>query len=155
MHAAVMRSAERADVVIMAAAVADYTPAHPSVHKIAKGGERLALDLERTRDILADLGRLPPRRGSGRPILVGFAAETANVLEHAREKRTRKGADLIVANDVSRSDAGFEVTTNAVTVIGPDGEREVPLQSKERVAAIVLDSVEQIIREREPVPTRA
>jgi phosphopantothenoylcysteine decarboxylase/phosphopantothenate--cysteine ligase len=155
MHAAVMRAAARADVVIMAAAVADYAPATPSSQKVAKTEAPLTLELERTRDILGDLGRLPSRRESGVPVLVGFAAETGNVLQNARDKRTRKGVDLIVANDVSRPDAGFEVETNAVTIIGPDGEQEVALQSKQRVAAVILDSVDQLIRDRAGIPTRA
>lgn len=155
MHAAVMRVAGRADVVIMAAAVADYTPGNASARKVRKTDAALTLELEPTRDILADLGRLPSRRDSGVPVLVGFAAETGEALTNAREKRVRKGIDLIVVNDVSQPDAGFEVPTNAVTIIGADGERAVPLQSKERVAAIILDSVDQIIRERAAAPARA
>jgi phosphopantothenoylcysteine decarboxylase / phosphopantothenate---cysteine ligase len=155
MHAAVIRTAARADVVIMAAAVADYTPADPASHKVAKTDGPMTLTLQRTPDILADLARLPSRMSSGVPMLVGFAAETGDADARAREKRVRKGIDLIVANDVSRADAGFEVATNAVTLIGAEGERTVPLQSKERVAAAILDRVEQLIRARLAAPVRA
>ena len=152
MHAAVMRAATRADVVIMAAAVADYTPADPSSRKVAKTDGPMALTLRRTPDILADLARLPSRLSSGVPMLVGFAAETGDADARAREKRARKGIDLIVANDVSRPDAGFEVATNAVTLIDAEGECAVPVQSKERVAATILDRVEQLIHARSAAP---
>jgi phosphopantothenoylcysteine decarboxylase/phosphopantothenate--cysteine ligase len=155
MHAAVMAAAERADVVIMAAAVADFTPAAPASQKVAKGEAPLTLTLERTRDILAELGQMPSRRASGRPLLVGFAAETGNAAAKARDKRSRKGIDLIVANDISQPDAGFEVETNAVTIIGADGEREVPVQGKDRIAAAILDHIEQLLRARAATPVRA
>jgi phosphopantothenoylcysteine decarboxylase/phosphopantothenate--cysteine ligase len=155
MHAAVMESSGRADIIVMAAAVADYTPATPSSDKIAKTNAPLALRLERTPDILAELGRLPSRQATGLPILVGFAAETGDVVAKAREKRTRKAIDLIVANDVSRPDAGFDVGTNAVTIIGPTGETELPVQAKEAAAAAILDRVEQLIQTRAAAPLRA
>ncbi len=154
MHAAVLQSAIRADVVVMAAAVADYTPAAPAGEKVAKTDGPLTLRLERTPDILADLGKMTSR-ATGVPLLVGFAAETGNATAKAREKRTRKGIDLIVANDVSRADAGFDVPTNAVTIIGSDEEQDVPVQSKERVAAAILDRVERLIRSRAATPARA
>ena len=154
MHAAVMASAGDADVVIMAAAVADYTPADPAADKIAKSTAPLTLTLTRTADILADLGALRVRLGSSRPVLVGFAAETDNVIAKARDKRARKQVDLIVANDVSQPDRGFDVETNAVTIIGED-EQHLPLQSKDRVAAVILDRVEELLRAHPPVPARA
>jgi phosphopantothenoylcysteine decarboxylase / phosphopantothenate---cysteine ligase len=144
MHAAVMARAADQEVVVMAAAVADYTPADPAGQKVKKVDAPLTITLNRTRDILGDLGRLTSR-ASGRPILVGFAAETQNVVEHARGKLQRKAADLVVANDVSRSDAGFEVETNAVTLVSMDGVEEIPLQSKAAVAARILDRVEQLV----------
>jgi len=143
MHAAVMAVAERSDVVIMAAAVADYRPAERRGQKIAKAEGPLVVTLERTPDILADLGRLPGRAARGAPLLVGFAAETTDVAARARAKRETKGIDLIVANDVGAPDRGFEVETNAVTLIDAEGEQEVPLQSKAGVAAVVLDRVER------------
>jgi phosphopantothenoylcysteine decarboxylase/phosphopantothenate--cysteine ligase len=151
MHAAVVGSAADADVVVMAAAVADYTPADMASQKIAKSTAPLTLTLARTPDILADLGALRARLGSGRPVLVGFAAETDNVIAKARDKRARKQIDLIVANDVSQSDRGFDVETNAVTIIGED-EQHVPLQSKDRVAAVILDRVEALLRAQPSIP---
>jgi phosphopantothenoylcysteine decarboxylase/phosphopantothenate--cysteine ligase len=154
MHAAVMRAAEHADVVVMAAAVADYTPTAASVGKIAKADEPLTVKLEPTRDILADLGQASARRTTPL-VLVGFAAETGDVLARAREKRARKGADLIVANDVSQPGSGFDVETNAVTIIGADGDQVLPQQSKTRVAEAILDRIEQLLRLRATTPTRA
>lgn len=151
MHAAVMTRAAAQDVVIMAAAVADYTPAEPAAQKIAKQPGPLALTLVRTPDILADLGRLPDRR-AGRPLLVGFAAETHDVLARAREKLHRKGVDLIVANDVSQPGAGFEAEANAVTLVAGDGEEHVPLQSKAAVAARILDRVERLLQLAQATP---
>jgi phosphopantothenoylcysteine decarboxylase/phosphopantothenate--cysteine ligase len=155
MQAAVTRLASTADVVVMAAAVADYTPVQPSPEKIAKTNAPMSLTLERTRDILAELGRLPSRAKNGTPLLVGFAAETRDAVTRAREKRARKNADLIVANDVSRKDAGFDVETNAVTLVGVDGEDTLPLQSKASVAAAILDRVERLIGQRAHASARA
>ena len=146
LHAAVMQAAEGADVVIMAAAVADYTPSSPAAGKIAKGDGPMTLTMHRTADVLADLGRLPSRVEGRGPVLVGFAAETSNLLAKASAKRERKGADLIVANDVSREDSGFDVDANAVTIISALGTVEVPRQSKARVAAAILDQVSSLLR---------
>jgi phosphopantothenoylcysteine decarboxylase/phosphopantothenate--cysteine ligase len=143
----VLRAAEHADVVIMAAAVADYTPAEPVAEKIAKTDAPMTLTLQRTPDILADLGRRSTRRPTPL-VLVGFAAETGDLLRKAREKRARKNVDLIVANDVTTPGAGFEVETNAVTIIGADQEQTLPLQSKARVAEAILDRVEQLLKTR-------
>ena len=151
MHAAVMHEATRADVVIMAAAVADYAPSLTAAQKVPKSDAPLTLALQRTPDILAELGRLPSRSSTGVPMLVGFAAETADAAARARQKRQRKGIDLIVANDVSRRDAGFDVETNAVTLIDADTETAVPLRSKPEVARAVLDRVEQLLRARASV----
>jgi phosphopantothenoylcysteine decarboxylase/phosphopantothenate--cysteine ligase len=144
MHAAVMARAADQDVVVMSAAVADYTPAEPASQKIAKADGPLTITLNRTRDILADLGRLPSRH-NGRPLLVGFAAETHDVVAHARGKLERKGADLVVANDISRHDAGFEVDTNAVTLVSADAAEPIPLQSKAAVAGRILDAIERLL----------
>jgi phosphopantothenoylcysteine decarboxylase/phosphopantothenate--cysteine ligase len=146
MHEAVMRAAAAADVVVMAAAVADYTPAQPARGKLAKGDGPLTLTLERTKDILADLGSMRAGMGTGRPLLVGFAAETEDVEARARDKKARKHIDLIVANDVSQPDRGFDAPTNAVTLIGAGPDEHVPLQSKERIAAVILDRVETLLR---------
>ena len=148
MHKAVLSAAVTADVVIMAAAVADYTPTAPADRKVPKTTGPLTLTLQRTPDILADLSRLPSRLSSGRPMLVGFAAETGDPVIRARDKRVQKDIELMVANDVSRPDAGFEVATNAVTLIDAEGERVVPVQSKTNVAETILDRVERLLSER-------
>jgi phosphopantothenoylcysteine decarboxylase/phosphopantothenate--cysteine ligase len=146
MHDAVMARAGDMQVVVMAAAVADYAPDR-APHKMQKGSDTLTLVLHRTPDILGDLGLR--RRASGRgPVLVGFAAETQDVVTRATEKREKKHADLIVANDVARIDSGFDVDSNAVTIVGADGAQSLPLQSKARVAAEILDRVERLLESR-------
>ena len=144
MHAAVMERVTGRDVVVMSAAVADYTPAAPSEQKVKKTDGPVTITLNRTKDILGDLGKLPSRQ-QNRPVLVGFAAETTDVVAYAQRKLQQKGADLIVANDVSRSDAGFDVDTNAVTLVSSNGVEDLPLQSKNAVAAKILDRVEQLL----------
>lgn len=140
MHTAVMRAYDDADVVVMAAAVADYTPERVASQKIAKQEGGLDLPLVRTVDILAALGA---RRGAGsHPVLVGFAAETEQVLAHARAKLERKRVDLIVANDVARPDAGFEVSTNAGWLVSAQNVVEWPMTSKDAMAARLLDAIE-------------
>jgi phosphopantothenoylcysteine decarboxylase/phosphopantothenate--cysteine ligase len=146
MHRAVIDRADRMDVVVMAAAVADYRPSEQAVQKVPKGEETVTLVLRKTPDILAELGRRRLASGRG-PVLVGFAAETEDVVAHAAAKREAKHVDLIVANDVSRTDAGFAVDTNEVTLVGPEGAEVVPLQSKSRVAAAILDRVERLLVE--------
>jgi phosphopantothenoylcysteine decarboxylase/phosphopantothenate--cysteine ligase len=153
MHAAVMHAAEHADVVIMAAAVADYSPVAAAPEKIAKSSEPLTLTLQRTPDILADLGVASARRASPL-VLVGFAAETGDLLAKARDKRVRKNVDLMVANDVTAPGAGFDVETNAVTIIGPDRDETLPVQSKARVAEAILDRVEQLLKTRSAASAR-
>lgn len=144
MHAAVMERVDGQDAVVMSAAVADYTPAAPSGQKVKKDDGPVTITLNRTRDILGDLGRLPSRT-RGVPVLVGFAAETADVVAYATAKLQKKGADLIVANDVSRSDAGFDVETNAVTLVSAAGVEEIPLQAKSVIAGRILDRLEQFL----------
>jgi phosphopantothenoylcysteine decarboxylase/phosphopantothenate--cysteine ligase len=153
MHRAVMERAPRMDVVVMAAAVADYEPASTAPQKVPKGADTLTLVLRRTPDILADLGARRLESGEG-PVLVGFAAETEDVVARARAKREAKHADLIVANDVSRGDAGFDVETNAVTIVGAEGADTLPLQSKAGVAAGILDRVERLLTLRGRRPTQ-
>ena len=144
MHHAVMTRAGDMQVVVMAAAVADYAPAERAGQKVPKEGETLTLVLKRTPDILGDLGQRRLASGAG-PVLVGFAAETQNVVAHATAKRERKHADLIVANDVSRSDIGFDVDLNEVTIVGADGVEALPLQSKSQVAVQILNRVEALL----------
>jgi len=143
MRNAVVPRAALADVVIMAAAVADYAPTGASGQKIHKDSDTLTLSLVRTPDILAELGR--QRAGAERPLLVGFAAETTDVVNSARRKQREKGVDLVVANDVSRTDAGFEVDTNEVTLISADGEETLPLQPKSAIAAQVVRRIERLL----------
>jgi phosphopantothenoylcysteine decarboxylase/phosphopantothenate--cysteine ligase len=144
MHRAVLEKADSADVVIMAAAVADYTPEKRADQKIHKTGSDMTIVLKRTADILGDLGTRRLTSGRG-PLLIGFAAETDDLVGRATEKLRQKHVDLIVANDVSRSDAGFDVDTNAVTIIGNAGPEIVPLQSKHGVAAEVLNRIEGLL----------
>ena len=137
---AVMAQAPEADVIIMAAAVADYTlNGGASDQKISKEKSELALTLTRTTDILAELGEWRAERS--RPLLVGFAAETKDVVERAAAKLLRKRIDLVVANDVSRKDAGFDVDSNAAVLVEAEGRTELALQSKREIAALILDRV--------------
>jgi phosphopantothenoylcysteine decarboxylase / phosphopantothenate---cysteine ligase len=144
MYAAVMERANGHDAIVMSAAVADYTPAAPASQKVKKADGPLTITLNRTRDILGELGKLPSRK-QGLPVLVGFAAETNEVVAYAKSKLKDKAADLIVANDVSRADAGFDVDTNAVTLVTAAGAEELPVQAKAAVAATILDRIEQFL----------
>ncbi len=143
MRDAVVPRAKDADVVIMAAAVADYAPAAAPQQKIHKDSDTLTLSLVRTPDILVELGA--QRAAGERPLLVGFAAETTDVVARARRKQREKKVDLVVANDVSRTDAGFEVDTNEVTLVSADGEETLPLQSKSAIAAQVMQRIEKLL----------
>jgi phosphopantothenoylcysteine decarboxylase / phosphopantothenate---cysteine ligase len=140
MREAVLGLVPDADVVIKAAAVADFRPAGPQTVKIKKDAGPPTVELTANPDILAELGA---SRGDGaRPLLVGFAAETNDVEAYGRAKLESKGADLLVVNDVAGSDAGFEVDTNRVVILARDGGRlEVPLASKREVAERILDEV--------------
>ena len=136
------RAAE-ADVVVMAAAVADYRPAEALAAKRPKDTATWTLELEPTIDVLSELGE---RRREGQ-LLVGFAAETGEPgLERAREKLARKGADLFVLNDVSRPDIGFDASDNEVTLLAASGERTIAKAPKEEIAAAILDEVETLIQ---------
>jgi phosphopantothenoylcysteine decarboxylase/phosphopantothenate--cysteine ligase len=146
MRAAVWAELPRASVVVMAAAVADFRPAEPVAGKIKKedlpAGAGLELRLVQNPDILAEISR-----ERGKRIVVGFAAESRDVIANARRKLARKGCDLLVANDVSRSDAGFEADRNAVALVAPDGEvEELPLLDKREVAARIWDRIEKLRR---------
>ena len=144
MAGAMNQHATGVDAVVMAAAVADYTPQTGAAgEKIAKQDGPLAMTLVRTPDILADLGRA--RGNSPTPILVGFAAETGDPRPRARQKLASKRIDLIVANDVSRDDAGFDTDTNAAYFISAEGETEMPLQLKTELAGRILDRLEQML----------
>jgi phosphopantothenoylcysteine decarboxylase/phosphopantothenate--cysteine ligase len=129
MHAAVLEAITGADVFVAAAAVADFRPAAPAARKIKKRDAALTLALEPTPDILADVARRQPR-----PFLVGFAAETDNLLDYARDKLERKGLDLIVANQVGEPGVGFEADDNAVTVLWPGGQLDLARAPKRVLA---------------------
>src|SRR5919106_6337003 len=127
-----------ADIVVMAAAVADYRPSEPVAGKRTKEGEPWSVTLEPTPDVLAELGR---RRRDGQ-ILVGFAADAGEGgLERAREKLANKKGNLFVYNDVSRSDIGFESDLNELVLISARGERRVGRRSKEACAVVILDEI--------------
>lgn len=143
MLAAVLQECQTADALVMAAAVADFRPAQVATQKIKKEGGTPALALTPNPDILAEVAQ--QRRSSSYPrMVVGFAAETQNLLHNAQSKLERKALDLIVANDVSARDAGFAVDTNRVTLLYADGTQEVlPLQSKTAVAERVVTELIQ------------
>lgn len=142
MHRAVLNNLDRATVVVMAAAVADYRPATPYPNKLKRGAGSLTVELEPTADILADVARRKADR-----LLVGFAAETEQVAEHARRKLKEKAADLIVANDVTAPGAGFDHNTNIVTIFGGEGrEKSLPKLTKIEVAHRILDEVAELRR---------
>ena len=137
MHRACTAEAPGADVVVMAAAVADFRPRRPAERKLKKDEGVLSVEFEPTADVLACLGAAKP---DGQ-VLVGFAAETDDVEPNAKAKLAKKNLDMIVANDVSRPGAGFEHETNEVVVLRADGHRRrLPLCSKGEVARIVLDN---------------
>lgn len=147
MHRAVLAGLDRATVVIMAAAVADYRPVMPSLNKLKRGAARLNIEFEPTVDILADVSRR-----KGEQFLIGFAAETEQLAEHARRKLKEKSADLIVANDVTAPGAGFDHDTNVVTIFRSDGrEQSLPKLTKIQVAHRILDEVAELRRYRHHV----
>jgi phosphopantothenoylcysteine decarboxylase/phosphopantothenate--cysteine ligase len=145
MQAAVLEACQSADVLIMVAAVADFRPIISARQKLKKDEGVPAIELERNPDILDAVRR--QKVDTGRPqIIVGFAAETENLLENAREKMQRKRLDMIVANDVSAEDAGFGVDTNRVTLLDARGGREpLPLLTKEEVATRVIARVVELL----------
>jgi phosphopantothenoylcysteine decarboxylase/phosphopantothenate--cysteine ligase len=141
MKAAVLTELERASIVVMAAAVADYRPVRAEGQKIKKGPDGLVLELERTEDILAEICR-----DKGNRIVVGFAAETEDVVANARKKLEQKRADMIVANDVSRPDAGFDVETNRITLVTSEDSASLPLMTKREAADRILHSALKLRR---------
>jgi phosphopantothenoylcysteine decarboxylase/phosphopantothenate--cysteine ligase len=142
---AVLTASAHADILVMAAAVADFRPAQAATHKIKKEGGVPTISLAANPDIL--LAVAEQRREVGRPIVtVGFAAETDNLLEHAQSKLERKALTFIVANDVSAADAGFAVDTNRVMLLGVDGWSEsLPLMSKQEVAEQIIQRIVRVL----------
>jgi phosphopantothenoylcysteine decarboxylase/phosphopantothenate--cysteine ligase len=145
LRAAVLARCDEATLVVMAAAVADERPAAPAAQKLKKTGTPRALTLQPTEDVLAELGARAYT--NARPILVGFAAETEHVLEHAAQKLERKRCDLIVANDVSQADAGFATDTNRVLLLRRGAPPEpLPLLDKRQVAGRILAAAKGLPR---------
>jgi phosphopantothenoylcysteine decarboxylase/phosphopantothenate--cysteine ligase len=143
LHRAVVAVAPACDVVVMAAAVADFTPVDVAPDKLKKRDGVPVVELTPTVDVLAALGEVKPPG----QVLVGFAAETADVVANAREKLERKHADLLVANDVSAPGVGFEHDTNEVLIIGHEGDQHhVPFAHKRDVARAVLDRVTAVLQ---------
>jgi phosphopantothenoylcysteine decarboxylase/phosphopantothenate--cysteine ligase len=141
MKDAVLKYSEGADALIMAAAVADFRPVHAEAQKIKKGGGIPEIKLEPTEDILKLVAKQKTKSGYPR-LTVGFAAESQDLIENAREKLASKSLDLIVANDITRSDAGFEVDTNAITLIDKKGRAQsLPTLTKTEVAEKIMDFV--------------
>ncbi len=143
MQEAVLKEFPDSDLVIKAAAVADYRSKDVAANKIKKNDEELVLVLEKNPDILLELGR----RKTEHQVLVGFAAETQNLLEYAKAKLTKKNLDFIVANDVTEKGAGFNTDTNLIKLLFRDGKVEsLPLQSKQQLAKIILDRAQGLLK---------
>jgi phosphopantothenoylcysteine decarboxylase/phosphopantothenate--cysteine ligase len=139
---AVLENLPGADALLMAAAGADFRPENVADHKIKKGDESLVLTLVRATDILLEVSRQKDKPKA----VIGFAAESQDLIANAEKKLKAKGMDLIVANDISAPDAGFEVDTNRVTLLHPDGSKqELPLSSKAEVAAVVIEKLVEIL----------
>jgi phosphopantothenoylcysteine decarboxylase/phosphopantothenate--cysteine ligase len=142
MRETVLTQMEGCSVVIKAAAVSDFRPREISQRKIKKGDSRTFLELEKTKDILKEIGEMKEDR-----VLVGFAAETEDLLANARKKLTEKNLDFIVVNDVTRPGAGFGSDTNQVKILYSSGQaRDLPLMSKEEVSQNILDEVVKLLR---------
>jgi phosphopantothenoylcysteine decarboxylase/phosphopantothenate--cysteine ligase len=145
MQDAVLTRAPKSDVIVMAAAVADFRPKEPPTRKLKKHEGIPEIVLEPTHDFLVDLGR----DKSKSQVLVGFAAETDHLVEHATEKLRAKRLDLIVGNDISQPDAGFEVDTNRAVILDGSGEiARLPLLAKSDLAGVILDRVAHLLQEK-------
>ena len=127
-------------IAIFAAAVADYTPSKIAEQKIKKAENEITLILKKTKDILGSARDIMGFKGT----LVGFAAETENLLENARAKCLKKRCDLIIANDISRSDIGFDSSENEVTLVYPDNSKTLPQESKEHLAFHLIEIIEDL-----------
>ena len=136
MYEAVTEAAKESDIIVKAAAVADYRPASVSDEKIKKSDGEMSIALERTKDIIGTLGAM-----ENKPFLCGFSMETQNVLENSRKKLEKKNLDMVIANNLKVDGAGFGTDTNVVTLIRKHSEQELPLQSKEMVSHAILDVI--------------
>ncbi|MFY9557046.1 MAG: bifunctional phosphopantothenoylcysteine decarboxylase/phosphopantothenate--cysteine ligase CoaBC [Blastocatellia bacterium] len=146
MSQAVKDALDDSTIVVMAAAVADYRPGSANQQKIKKNGTALVLELEPTEDILTAVAR-----ASGSRVVIGFAAETENVIANAKKKLVEKGADLIVANDVSAYDSGFDVDTNRIALVSSEGVVEWPVMPKLEAASRIIDAAMKV-RSSRPMP---
>ena len=143
MREAVLADFDDADIIIKAAAVADYRPKTVAANKIKKTDDDFVIELERNPDILKELGGLKKPN----QVLVGFAAETQNLLQYAQSKLEKKNLDLIVANDVSKPGAGFQGDTNIIKILSRDGSiEELPLMTKRELSAIIMDRAERKLK---------
>src|SRR5690606_40744006 len=136
MLAAVEQQVAGADIFVATAAVADYRPVQQAAQKIKKSTDTLSLELVKNPDIVATVARR-----ADKPFTVGFAAETQDVAQYAAAKLKAKGLDLIVANDVSRSDIGFNADDNAVTLLWPDGREDLEKMPKDRLAGVLAERI--------------
>jgi phosphopantothenoylcysteine decarboxylase/phosphopantothenate--cysteine ligase len=144
MRKAVLTHMEGCSVVIKAAAVSDYRPKETSQKKLKKADFHTSLELEKTKDILKEIGERKEDR-----ILIGFAAETEDLVANARKKMTEKKLDFIVVNDVTQPDAGFGSDTNQVKILYSSGEiKDLPLMSKEEVSQFIMDDVIKILKQK-------
>jgi len=149
MRDAVMEHYKHCTIIIKAAAVADFKCSIESCHKIKKKGDDAVMTLELTKnpDIIGELGMIKEHR-----ILIGFAAETENIIDHAAAKLKKKNLDLIIANDVAKDGIGFGSDNNEVTIIETTGRaKQVPILAKEEIASIILDSVKKIMKKRKRI----
>lgn len=144
MYQQCMQLVEKQDIIIMSAAVADYTPAHVAPEKIKKDNAQLSVELVKTKDILASVGKIK----SDRQLLIGFALETENEVENAKKKLHNKNADLIVLNSLRTKGAGFRTATNQVTIFSKDGrEFASELKSKQEIAEEIIQTARKYIHE--------
>jgi phosphopantothenoylcysteine decarboxylase/phosphopantothenate--cysteine ligase len=141
MHEAVMRELPNATIFIGAAAVADYRPSNAANAKIKKDvKETMTLELTKTPDILSEVAK---KRSNGL-LVIGFAAETNDVVSYARSKMEKKGLDMVVANDITKEGAGFNTDTNIATIISKNSEIDLPLMSKRELADKILDEIRKL-----------
>ncbi len=141
MYNAVMENIAEQDIIIKSAAVADYKPKHKATQKIKKKEDDLVIELDRNYDILKEVGKVKENK-----VLVGFAAETNDLIENAKEKIKKKNLDFIVANDLTKEGAGFGVDTNIVKIIHKSGETEdYPKMNKMEISNIILDKVKSLL----------
>lgn len=142
MYNAVMSEIDDADIIVMAAAVADYTPAQVSDEKLKKKDGDMSVEMKRTRDILKEAGKIK----KANQYICGFAMETQNLIENAKAKLEAKNADMIVANSLRTEGAGFGTATNVAILIKPEETRQLPIMSKDELAEIILDEAIKSIK---------